>query len=158
MGACGHDEVTLRAVKDSDLDVFFVHQLDPDAVVMAAFPARDREAFDAHWAKCRVAEGTVLRTILYKGHVAGNAVSWDQDGQTKVGYWLGQDHWGKGIATVALTQFLQLLPMRPLYAQAAKHNKGSIRVLEKCGFTFLEDGMHTLASGEEVAEVTYVLK
>ena len=39
----------LREVLVSDLDAFFEHQRDPEATRMAAFPARDREAFDAHW-------------------------------------------------------------------------------------------------------------
>ena len=43
--------VRLRSVEDRDLDVFFDHQADPQAVEMAAFPARDKDQFAAHWAK-----------------------------------------------------------------------------------------------------------
>jgi len=38
-----------RDVIETDLPVFFEHQRDPEATAMADFPARDREAFDAHW-------------------------------------------------------------------------------------------------------------
>lgn len=48
---------------------------------------------------------------------------------------IGKSHWGKGVATAALSQFLKVVTTRPLYAYVAKHNVGSIRVLEKCGFT-----------------------
>ena len=34
-----------------------------------------------------------------------------------------------------LAAFLCLVPERPLHAHVARHNVGSIRVLEKCGFT-----------------------
>ena len=47
---------------------------------MAAFPARDRDQFAAHWAKIR-ADDTVVRTIVADGMVAGNIVSWQENGQ-----------------------------------------------------------------------------
>jgi RimJ/RimL family protein N-acetyltransferase len=62
-------------------------------------------------------------------------VSWDQAGQRKVGYWIGKEFWGRGIATRALALFLAEVSERPLYASVATSNVGSIRVLEKCGFT-----------------------
>ena len=51
-----------------------------------------------------------------------------------VGYWIDRAHWGKGIATQALEAFVGTIDIRPLYAQVATSNIGSIRVLEKCGF------------------------
>jgi RimJ/RimL family protein N-acetyltransferase len=130
----GTPEVFLRPVEDQDLEVFFDHQLDPEAVEMAAFPSRDKDVFMAHWARNRANATAVHRTIVAGGSVAGNVVSWDQDGQRLLGYWLGRDHWGRGIATAALAQFVGELPHRPLYAHVAAHNIGSIRVLQKTGF------------------------
>jgi RimJ/RimL family protein N-acetyltransferase len=51
-----------------------------------------------------------------------------------VTYWLGREHWGKGIATRALREFLTIERTRPLFGSAAKDNAASVRVLEKCGF------------------------
>lgn len=127
-------DIRLRAVVDSDLPIFFEQQLDPDATRMAAFPAREREAFLAHWAKIRADAAVTLRTIVCDGQVAGNIVSWEQAGEREVGYWIGKDYWGRGIATRALWEFLRLIPARPLYAHVARHNFASRRVLEKCGF------------------------
>jgi RimJ/RimL family protein N-acetyltransferase len=137
-------DVLLRDVTEGDLPIFFDHQLDPDATQMAAFPARDREPFMAHWAKILADETIIKKTILCDGHVAGNIVSWEQLGERLVGYWIGKHYWGKGVATKALAAFLGHVTARPLYAHVAKHNIASIRVLEKCGFT---------VSGEEVEEV-----
>jgi RimJ/RimL family protein N-acetyltransferase len=121
---------------------------------MAAFPSRDKEAFMAHWAKIMADETLILKTILLDGQIAGNVVSWEQDGQQEVGYWIGKSYWGKGIASSALSQFLRHVMARPLYAHVAKHNIASIRVLEKCGFTvFGEDKGLLDASGEQVEEV-----
>ncbi len=127
--------VYLRDVIESDLPIFYEQQLDPDATRMAAFPSRNREAFMAHWAKITRDETNILRTILFDGQVAGNVVSWQQDDEREVGYWLGKEYWGKGIATRALAEFLNHVTTRPLYAHVVKHNLASIRVLEKCGFT-----------------------
>jgi len=127
-------QVRLRAVEDGDLDVLFDHQADPEAAEMAAFPARDRERFDAHWAKIRLDDTVVSRIIQVDGLVAGSINSWQDEGQRLVGYWIGREHWGRGVATNALTLFLSDLPARPVYAHVAAHNTGSIRVLQKCGF------------------------
>jgi RimJ/RimL family protein N-acetyltransferase len=48
------------------------------------------------------------------------------------------------VATAALTEYLQLETVRPLYAHVAAHNAGSIRVLEKCGFGRVEEGAEEL--------------
>ena len=144
--------VLLRDVVESDLPIFFEQQLDPVANQMAAFPARDREAFMAHWAKILADESNILKTILYGDQVAGNIVSWeqpDEGSEREVGYWLGREYWGKGIATRALAAFLEHVTARPLYAYVAKHNLASIRVLEKCGF---------IITGKEAEEVILLLR
>ncbi len=72
--------VTLREVVEVDLPIFFEHQLDPEATRMADFPSRPRDEFMAHWAKIRVDDTVILRTVLFDGQVAGNVVSWEQSG------------------------------------------------------------------------------
>ena len=84
--------------------------------------------------RTRGGDGKVLRTILYGEDVAGNIVSWIQDDRREIGYWIGKPYWGKGIATAAVAQFVELLTERPIFAHVAEHNAASIRVLEKCGF------------------------
>jgi RimJ/RimL family protein N-acetyltransferase len=128
-------DVRLRDVTDDDLPILFEHQLDPTAAAMAAFPSREREAFTAHWTRIRGDATVVTRTIVAGEEVAGSVVSWREGHERLVGYWLGREHWGKGIATAALRAFLQVVEARPLHARVARHNAGSIRVLEKCGFT-----------------------
>ncbi|MFN8597171.1 MAG: GNAT family protein [Anaerolineae bacterium] len=128
--------IFLRDVIASDLPIFFEQQLDPVANDMAGFPARDREAFMAHWAKNLPNASNIHKTILHGDQVAGNIVSWEHDGEREVGYWLGREFWGKGIATQALAAFLEIVTARPLYAHVVKYNVASIRVLEKCGFVF----------------------
>ena len=131
----------LRDVIEDDLPVFFEHQRDPVATQMAAFPARDRDAFMAHWRRNVLGEQSgCKKTILAGSDVAGYVSSWNQDDKRLVGYWLGRAYWGRGIATAALAEFLAHDTTRPLHAFVAALNVGSIRVLEKCGFRRVGEG------------------
>ena len=151
------EDIRLRDVTEADLPILFEHQLDPEATRMAAFPARGRDRFMAHWTQILADETITKKTILFEGQVAGSIVCFQQDGEPNIGYWLGRDYWGKGIATQALSQFLALVNARPLYAHVAKHNIGSRRVLEKCGFTISgEDEGFPDEQGEVVEE--FILK
>lgn len=109
-----------------------------------------------HWTKILADESVQIKTILFNGAVAGNIVCFEQLGEREVGYWLGREYWGKGIATQALMEFLKEIPTRPLYAHVAKHNIGSKRVLEKCGFTVAgEDRFFSAVFGKNIDE--YIL-
>jgi RimJ/RimL family protein N-acetyltransferase len=145
--------ITLRDVRDDDLATFFEHQSDPEANRMANFPPRDRATFMAHWARILVGSGTE-RTVEVDGAVAGYVVSWAHDDERDVGYWIGREHWGAGVATAALGAFLTILEERPLFAHVAEHNVGSIRVLEKCGFALVD---HVALPDEEGTERRYRL-
>lgn len=127
--------ITLRAVTDADLPIFFEIQRDEEAARRADVPSRDYESFMAHWAKIRADESVIIRAIVFDGQVVGNVLSFERDRPREVGYWLGRAYWGRGIASAALTAFLPLVPQRPLYGVVSKGNPASRRVLEKCGFT-----------------------
>ena len=147
----------LRDVVESDLDAFYEHEHEPEATEMALFPARDREAFDAHWQRLLADDSLIKKTIVHDGQVAGNIGCWEQDGRRLLGYWVGKEYWGRGLATRALAELVEDLP-RPLHAWVAGSNVGSIRVLEKCGFVAV--GSHTEYNenlGRPVEEILYEL-
>ncbi len=149
--------IVLRDVREADLDTFFEHWADDQALRMAAFTpadAQDRAAFDARWERHRSDPANLLKTIELDGEAVGSIASWDNERQREVTYWIGRAHWGKGIATRALQLFLDLETARPLYAAAAADNTGSLRVLDKCGFRVVGEGRaFSNARGQEVDEV-----
>lgn len=134
----------LRDVTDADLPVFFAHQLDKEAIHMAAFTTRDptdRTAFMARWDRMMTTSSIRIQTIVFHGQVAGHVMSYEDDGRPEVTYWLGREFWGQGLATRALSEFLARGDQtRPIYARAAKDNASSIRVLQKCGFGIVGEG------------------
>lgn len=150
----------LREVLDSDLPAFFAFQREPASIHMAAFTAKDPEdrgAFDAHWARIRSDDTIVIRTIEVDGKVVGSVLSYVLENTREVSYWIGQEFWGRGIATTALRAFLATQTQRPLFARVAKDNAGSVRVLEKCGFLVQSEAKgFANARGEEIEE--FVMK
>jgi len=129
---------------------------------MAAFaPAdpSDREAFGERWRRFGESDDTTALVIEVDGKVVGSIGSWTADGEREVTYWLGREHWGKGIATRALAAFLaDVERTRPIHAATAHDNAGSQRVLEKCGFRRVGERRGFAESrGEEVDEVLFRL-
>ena len=149
--------VILREVVDSDLPIFFRHQRDPEGVRMAAFSSRDHDAFMTHWAKLRRESSNITRSIVCDGQLVGNIGSWLAENRRLIGYWIGREFWGQGMATAALAAFVAEIKQRPLHAFVATHNVGSIRVLEKCDFVVSPEHDPGIAGGDGVQEVLYVL-
>jgi RimJ/RimL family protein N-acetyltransferase len=130
-------EVALRSVEDSDLDALFDQMRDPEAVRMAAFTAKDpddRAAFDTHMAKVRASPDCTLRAVTRDGQFVGTIGCFVMEGDTEITYWIDRSAWGQGIASQALTLFLDTITVRPVYARTASDNLGSLRVLQKAGF------------------------
>jgi RimJ/RimL family protein N-acetyltransferase len=157
----GGHSIMLRKVTECDLPIVFEHQRDPEASRMAAFLPRDPsdwEAFIAHWRRILRDDAVIMRAVIFEGRVCGTVGSFLWDGKPQVAYWIGKEFWGKGIATAALKEFLRMVAERPLYANAAKDNVASIRVLEKCGFTMVGSAKaFAEARGREIEEVFFGL-
>lgn len=110
----------------------------------------------AHWAKILSDPSLYAKAIVFGDTVVGNICVFGQPGLREVGYWIGREHWGKGLATAALKEMLSLCPDRPLHAHVAKHNPASIRVLEKSGFLLLgDDPEFSPRDGKPVPGVIY---
>lgn len=126
----------LRDVSDRDLPTFFDHQRDPEACRMAAFVPRERNAFMVHWRERVLGDpGSIVRTIVDGDQIVGYVSSYPRDGQRLIAYWIGRAHWGRGLASAAVAEFLRGPEFgRPVFAEVASTNLGSLRVLKKCGF------------------------
>lgn len=133
-------DVALRPIVDADLDALFDQMRDPESVRMAAFTARDpddRAAFDAHMAKLRSSADTTVLAITRGGRLVGSIGHFVMEGDTEVTCWIDRAAWGQGVASRALALLLQDIDVRPVHARAASDNIGSLRVLQKAGFTIV---------------------
>ena len=141
-----------------DVPVIFEQQSDPVAARMAGVVPRGREEFEAHWGRLLTAlpARLVARVIEADGVVVGAINCFQRDGLEEelavsmkaggvgrgesgreldfIGYWIGREHWGRGIATRALALMVEEVAFRPLHARTARGNVASQRVLERNGF------------------------
>jgi [ribosomal protein S5]-alanine N-acetyltransferase len=101
-------------------------------------------------------EGEVIGAV---GIIIGSDV---QRVTAEIGYWVGENYWGKGIAVVALKQMTEYVfqnfpELERLWAAVFEYNKPSMRVLEKAGYEF--EGIRKKAAiknGVVIGEYVYV--
>ena len=151
--------VTLRDAELQDIPALFEFQNDPAFSAMAYVKPRSREAFDQHFRKTLKDPNCIINTILLGDTVAGVVVCFQHEKTDSLGYSVGREFWGQGIATAAVKLFLEDVSIRPLTARVARTNLASIRVMEKCGFAFVK---HELSPETErylaCEEAVYVLE
>lgn len=119
----------------------------------------DRAAFDRRWTRILAADDVIVRTILVGDEVAGHILLWrdpELEGP-EVSYWVRRTHWGRGVATQALAEFLRQVPQRPLFGRAAVTNVGSTKVLERNGFVLIAAHPTHAPDGTPVEEAVYRL-
>lgn len=155
-----YQTITLREVEPADLETLYVQQLDPEANRMAAFVHKDptdKVAFHAHWAKILALPRVTNRIIVADDQIVGHIACFPDGDHMEVTYWLGREFWGQGLATQALKLLLELIKDRPMFARTACDNLGSLRVLQKCGFTIIgQDKGYAHGRGTETEE--YILR
>lgn len=134
-------------------------QTDAEAVAAAAnnphIAANLRNAFpypytlaDAEWyVNDCIAQGEerqLTRAIIIEGRAAGSIGVFVRDDvyekSAELGYWLAEEHWGKGIMTEAVRQICReafdRFDILRIFAEPFADNLGSRRVLEKAGFAW----------------------
>lgn len=131
--------VTLRRTTYADLTLLHAFELDGASNELAGTKPRDWGTFRARWEQILadpdgVVTGVTPRVVCADGVVVGSINILPDQGADSLGYWIAREHWGRGIATLAVALMLREFTRRPLFATAAGHNSPSIRVLEKNGF------------------------
>ena len=139
---------TLRLWRRTDAEAVAAAADNPNiaANLRNAFPSPYTLA-DAEWfiGDC-IAQGEtrqLMRAIVIDGRAAGSvSVSVKDDIYEKsaeLGYWLAEEHWGKGVMTEAVEQICREAFSRfdilRIFAEPFAENLGSRRVLEKAGFS-----------------------
>lgn len=139
-------DVTLRRTTEGDLPTLHGFEVDPASNELAGTKPRDWPTFRARWAEILAdgdgsVTGVTPRVILADGEIVGAVNIAPHEGQDAIGYWIGREHWGRGIATRAVGLLLREFTRRPVVATAAARNLPSISVLEKNGFVILSRDM-----------------
>ncbi len=80
----------------------------------------------------------------------------------EIGYWLGEEYWGQGITTEAVTAVtdhgFRMLGLYRIYAEIFEWNRASMRVLEKAGYQ--AEGRlrrHAVKDGRLIDQILYAM-
>jgi ribosomal-protein-alanine N-acetyltransferase len=154
-------EIILRKTEIPDLEFFFVFQLDQEAIYLAAFTSKDptdKTAYLEKYTKILSDPDKNTQTIMVENTIAGSISKFEIEGEAEITYWIDKKFWGRGVATKALSEFLKIEKMRPIFGRAAFDNIGSQKVLEKCGFVKIgTDRGFANARQAEIEECIYKL-
>ena len=132
--------------------------------LLDAFPYPYSEADADFWIAHTNANPGVHFAIAVGGEAVGGIGIIPQSGVARqtahFGYWLGQDAWGKGLATAAAmataSYAFRAFPLARLEAPVFAWNPASMRVLEKAGFTKEAILRHSVTKdGELIDSVLY---
>ncbi|MBD5092330.1 MAG: GNAT family N-acetyltransferase [Clostridiales bacterium] len=109
------------------------------------FPYTEKDALEYITTMREVNEnGTFAFAIVYNEKVVGSIGVFRKDNihnrTAELGYYLAEEHWGKGIMTQAVKMLCDFVfansDIIRIFAEPFARNIGSCRVLEKAGFKF----------------------
>ena len=144
--------VELRPVPDEDIEAYFNLMNDESVAIMAGTVPHP---VTLDWARERIEnrrtlerEGKLAQRGLYRdGVLVGDVSYFFRDGDIEIGYAIGKDYRGQGLATIAARLAIDMVRdlglVGPIYAGYAQDNPASGRVLEKVGFVYERDAMGT---------------
>ncbi|MBI3773054.1 MAG: GNAT family N-acetyltransferase [Gammaproteobacteria bacterium] len=137
--------ITLRdyAITDADRLVDLANNENVSRYLIYTFPYPYTKQEATWWIETgSKANNSVTKVIEYRGDFVGTIGITPQTGwkshSAEIGYWLGEEYWGKGIATEAIRIMSDLafsdMNYKKLFAPVLGPNKTSMRTLEKNGY------------------------
>lgn len=140
------ERLHLRAWREEDAEVLFRWAQNPNVGPIAGWPAHRsveesreiiRTVFAAPETYAIVLEGTPIGAIAIKSG-EGLSPSLRDTQDAELGYWLAEEHWGKGLMTEAVRAIIDrafgVLNYQRLWCGYYEGNERSRRVMEKCEF------------------------
>lgn len=127
---------SIVALQESDLaDMYRQVQRSRDSLVELGWIAQaDWPLFYRHYHNILTGKKLDIFAVRVDGEYAGSVEISDRADHYQIGYWLGVDYRGQGIATEAVKSVLNRLDGRPVMADTLIENSASSRVLEKLDF------------------------
>lgn len=155
------NNMILTPTVKADLATLYLFQLNKEANYLAAFTGPEPLTKEAYINKYEpfLSNPTIhMCTIKIEDKIVGSIAKYEMENEAEITYWIDREFWGQGIATNALTEFLKIELIRPIYGRTAFDNFGSQKVLENCGFVKIDtDKGFAKARNEEIEEYIYKL-
>lgn len=153
--------ITLTKTEKEDLNTLFQFQIDKEGIYLAAFTPNDpsdKKAYIEKYSQFLTVSTINMQTIRINEEIVGSISKFVMEGDNEITYWIDRKFWGQGIATRALSDFLKIELVRPIFGRVAFDNYGSQKVLEKCNFLKIDtDKGFANARQAEIEEFIYKL-
>ena len=126
----------ITQLQESDLaDMYQELQYSKDQLKELGWIAQcNWEIFYRHYRAIIEMKKLEIFTIRIDGKFGGVVETVDQRDHYAIGYWIGVDYRGQGIATEAIQSVVNQLDSKPIIADTLIDNPASFRVLERLGF------------------------
>lgn len=135
--------INLREYRDSDIPLLVEYLNNPRVTqyLTSSIPEPYTEA-DATWWVSEGSKSSIVKAIecdgVFVGTIGVQPGSFERAHTGEIGYWLGEVHWGKGLATQAISTMTNTIfettDIIRLFAPVFAPNEASQRVLVKCGY------------------------
>ncbi len=161
--------IKLRDYSIADADRFAVlaNNENVSRYLIYTFPYPYTKQDAEWWVKTRSkANNALAEAIEFQEKFVGTVGITPQTGwkehSAEIGYWVGEEYWGKGIAPEALRAMSDIafsaMKYKKLFAPVLGPNKASMRVLEKCGYSLEGVLKHEVFKGGHYFDGHYYAK
>lgn len=118
---------------------------------------------DAHWWVTEGGQTPFTRAITLSGKLIGcigiGVEQFERSRTAELGYWLAEAYWGQGLMSEAIPPLVDEVftetDVVRIYAPVFHPNIGSMRVLEKSGFTREAVHRQEASKGDQIYDVHY---
>ena len=162
--AINTERLNLKKIEKKDLKVLVNHLNNWNVVkwlVNVPYPYTFNDA--EKWLEKSSKEELALNIFLKNNLIGGITIDKRTSNNTPVlGYWIGEDYWGKGYAIEAcnslISYFFSNHSVNILYASHMLNNEKSKKILLNLGFQKVSEGkVFSLSKNIEVEDVNYKL-
>ena len=146
------ETITIRKLAIKDIDAImknFVNDSVLDKVNQQKKAKELTKKDEMKWLKSTIKNYSLKKPSEYNlaiivskrvvGAIGTHKIDYDNH-NAEIGYWLGEEYWGKGYVTSALKEFIKIIEKKftltRLTAYVNENNPASARVLEKNGFFY----------------------
>jgi ribosomal-protein-alanine N-acetyltransferase len=150
----------LRRAQASDLDGLHAVFSDPTAMRYWSTPPHADRQQTRDWLDGMIEAAPDVSddfVVEFQGEVIGKAGCWKVP---EIGYILHPDHWGRGLATEALSAVIDHVfaarAIEAIKADVDPRNEGSLRLLAKLGFIETHRAERTWHVGDEWCDSVYL--
>lgn len=127
----------LRKTEVSDIDLFFIHQLDIDFPCKSNFIPTNilhKKSYHDIWMDALKNENVNAQTIICHDLIIGYIIKYPLNNKYYISFLVGKKYRKKGIGTRSVRKFLLLETERPLYIDIDTKNEAAIKIINKSGF------------------------